>query len=63
MYADTIDSFVATANRKRQLLRASPLSFFVANMLAGAYIGLGIILIFSPTTPSPLETGAPHEAP
>lgn len=47
MYADTIDSFVATANKKLQLLRASPVSFFVASMLAGACIGLGIILNFS----------------
>lgn len=47
MYADTIDSFVATANRTLQLLRASPVSFFVASMLAGAYIGLGIIFNFS----------------
>lgn len=47
MYNDTIDSFVAAATRKLELLRASPLSFFVASMLAGAYVGLGIILIFS----------------
>lgn len=56
MYADTIDSFVATANRKLQLLRASPVSFFVASMLAGAYIGLGIILIFSLGSELPPET-------
>lgn len=47
MYADTIDGFVKTAERKIAFLRQSPGGFFVASMLAGAYVGLGIILIFT----------------
>jgi nitrite transporter NirC len=47
MYADTIDAFAKVADRKLAALRRSPAGFFVASMLAGAYVGLGIILIFS----------------
>lgn len=47
MYADTIDGFVKVAENKLAFLRRSPGGFFVASMLAGAYVGLGIILIFT----------------
>jgi nitrite transporter NirC len=46
MYADTIESFTKVAEKKIAALRASPFGFFVASMLAGAYVGIGIILIF-----------------
>ena len=46
MYVETIESFSKTADRKLAALRKSPGGFFVASMLAGAYVGLGIILIF-----------------
>ncbi|MDD5248286.1 MAG: formate/nitrite transporter family protein [Rhodocyclaceae bacterium] len=47
MYADSIDGFVNVAEKKLAFLRRSPGGFFVASMLAGAYVGLGIILIFT----------------
>lgn len=47
MYADTIDGFSKVAEKKLAALRRSPGGFFVASMLAGAYVGLGIILIFT----------------
>ena len=47
MYAETIESFTRMAERKVAAMRASPVGFFVAAMLAGAYVGLGIILIFT----------------
>lgn len=47
MYTDTIDGFIAVAGKKLALLRQSPTSFLVASMLAGAYVGMGIILIFT----------------
>ncbi len=47
MYSDTIDFFAETAARKARAIAANPLGFFVACMLAGAYIGLAIIAIFS----------------
>jgi nitrite transporter NirC len=47
MYADTIDGFAKAAEKKLAALRSAPGGFFVSSMLAGAYIGIGIILIFS----------------
>ena len=47
MYADTIDGFARAAEKKLAALRSAPAGFFVSSMLAGAYIGIGIILIFS----------------
>src|SRR5437016_9910010 len=46
MYTETIDGFTKLAERKIAALRASPGGFFVASMLAAAYVGIGIILIF-----------------
>ncbi len=47
MYGDTIDHFAGVAEKKAKLLRNSPSSFFIGSMMAGAYVGLGIILIFT----------------
>jgi len=47
MYADTIEQFTKTAVAKSATLRRLPHAFFVSAMMAGAYVGLGIILIFS----------------
>src|SRR5437762_13847625 len=55
MYADTIDAFTKLAERKIAAMRESPLGFFVASMLAGAYVGIGIILIFSIGNQTPPE--------
>lgn len=63
MYDDTIDGFVKAANAKLEMLRRAPHGFFVGCMLAGAYIGLGILLILSlgshvPPDIRPLVMGA-----
>ncbi len=47
MYLDTIRKFATAAETKAAAVRASMPAFFVAAMMAGAYVGLGIILIFS----------------
>ncbi|HVY51729.1 MAG TPA: formate/nitrite transporter family protein [Devosia sp.] len=47
MYQDTIDQFADTAAKKLTALADNGLGFFVAAMMAGAYVGLGIIAIFS----------------
>jgi nitrite transporter NirC len=47
MYSETIDFFAETAAKKARAIAANPVGFFVAAMLAGAYIGLAIIAIFS----------------
>lgn len=46
MYQATIESFVKTAHAKLGHANTSPAGFFVASMLAGAYVGFGILLIF-----------------
>src|SRR5579863_410933 len=47
MYLDTIDVLANTAVAKAAFLKRSPGGFFVSSMMAGAFVGLGIILIFS----------------
>ena len=47
MYLDTLDHFAAVAEKKAAAVRSHPLPFFVSAVMAGAYVGLGIILIFS----------------
>jgi nitrite transporter NirC len=46
MFLETVDQFAATAVGKAAFLRRSPLGFWISSMKAGAYVGLGIILIF-----------------
>jgi len=47
MYQDTIDQFADLAAKKIKAIADNPLGFFIASMMAGAYVGLGIIAIFS----------------
>ncbi len=47
MYLDTVEYFAEVAAKKAAYLKRTPFSFLVSAMMAGAYIGLGIILIFS----------------
>ena len=47
MAKETIATVTRTAQTKADMLRRSPLQYLVLSMLAGAYIGFGIILIFS----------------
>jgi nitrite transporter NirC len=46
MFLDTVDQFAAVAAAKAAFQRRSPLGFWISSMMAGAYVGLGIILIF-----------------
>lgn len=47
MYQDTLNHFAALARKKTDVLNASPTAFIVGSVMAGAYVGAGIILIFS----------------
>ncbi len=47
MFTKTLDDFAAIAAAKAAYSRDAPLAFFVSSMLAGAYVGIGIILIFT----------------
>ncbi len=46
MYHESIDHFANFADGKVKALKRNPAGFFVGAMMAGAYIGFGIILIF-----------------
>ncbi len=47
MFTDTINKCAANAGRIARLSANHPLSFWVSAMMAGAYVGLGII--YSPS--------------
>jgi len=47
MFIETVDQFARTAVAKAEFLHRSPLGFTISAMMAGAYVGLGIILIFA----------------
>ena len=55
VYGDTIDGFAKLAEKKIAFFRNSPGGFFVASMLAGAYVGIGILLIFTLGSEVPAE--------
>lgn len=46
-FLTSVNNFAATAVTKRDHLARDPLGFFTLAMMAGAYVGLGILLIFS----------------
>ena len=47
MYQDTIHHFALLARAKADALAQTPLAFLTGSLMAGAYVGIGIILIFS----------------
>ncbi len=46
MFGDTIDYFAEMASAKVAALKRNPFGFFIGSMMAGAYVGFGIVLIF-----------------
>jgi len=47
MYQETIEKCAAVAARIKSTSANNPLSFWIGSLMAGAYVGLGIILIFT----------------
>jgi nitrite transporter len=47
MFAKTLDHFAGVAAEKAAFSRETPSSFLISAMMAGAYVGIGIILIFT----------------
>jgi nitrite transporter len=47
MYLETINHFAEVAAKRIEFLKRSFIGFWISSMMAGAYVGLGIILIFS----------------
>lgn len=61
MYTPNVETIVETAVKKKEKMNESLPRYIVSAMLAGAYVGLGIILIFSIGAPlaaakSPYQT-------
>ena len=55
---NNINVFAKFAHSKAEMLKQSPWSFFIGSMLAGAYVGIGIIFIFTVASPLPSEVQA-----
>jgi nitrite transporter len=53
VYLETVDHFAHYATARRDAVATAPVRFFVASMMAGAYVGLAIILIYSLGTDLP----------
>lgn len=47
MFEEALQHAGSVAVTKRAFLRENPLGYFIASMLAGVYVGLGIVLIFA----------------
>lgn len=47
MFTESVKSVVEAAVKKRDFMNEHPLRYWISAMLAGAFVGLGIILIFS----------------
>ena len=47
MHHETTTEFTNTAVEKIQFFRSNPLGFFISTMMAGAYVGVGIMLILT----------------
>jgi nitrite transporter NirC len=47
MYAETVEKFAEISMAKSNFLKSGFLKYFLASALAGAYVGFGMILIFS----------------
>lgn len=47
MFKEDVTAVAGAAGKKAALLKNNPLGYFVASMLAGAFVGFGILLIFS----------------
>lgn len=57
MYQEEVEALGKSAEIKSKLLSNNPLGYFISSMLAGIYVGFGILLIF---TIGGLLSGAPY---
>lgn len=47
MYQETIENFATIAEKKTELLKKNFSGYFISSLLAGVYVGFGIVLIFA----------------
>lgn len=57
MFKDEVSAVACAAGNKAKFLKDNPAGYFIASMLAGAYVGFGVLLIF---TIGGLLAGAPY---
>lgn len=57
MFAEEFNAAAAAAEKKAAFLKENPLGYFIASMLAGAFVGFGVLLSF---TIGGLLGGAPY---
>lgn len=58
MYKETLDTLNDQASGKLGLFKESPVKYFIASMLAGAYLGVGSIVLYAVGEPL-AETNSP----
>lgn len=51
MYQETLEQLARVGRTKSDLLRDAPVAFIVGSIMAGAYVGVGIILCFTVASP------------
>jgi nitrite transporter NirC len=58
MYTETVEQFAALSRKKSAYLRKNVIKYFLLSMMAGIYVGFGIVLIFMIGAPVK-ELGSP----
>lgn len=61
MYKQNVETIAEAGAVKRDYMKQQPLGYFITTLLAGAYVGLGIILIFSLGAPLS-QAGSPYQS-
>ncbi|MCM3633883.1 formate/nitrite transporter family protein [Paenibacillus camelliae] len=61
MYRPTVQTLAEAGAAKRDYMKQHKLGYFISTLLAGAYVGLGIILIFSIGAPL-AQAGSPYQS-
>lgn len=60
MYRQNVETIADVGALKRDHMKQQPLGYLIATLLAGVYVGLGIILIFSVGAPL-AQAGSPYQ--
>ncbi|MBD8500427.1 formate/nitrite transporter family protein [Paenibacillus arenosi] len=61
MYKQNVETIAEAGAAKRDHMKQQPFGYFIATLLAGAYVGLGIILIFSIGAPL-AQASSPYQS-
>ncbi|WP_028594815.1 formate/nitrite transporter family protein [Paenibacillus assamensis] len=61
MFKQNVETIAEAGAAKRDYMKQQPFGYFIATLLAGAYVGLGIILIFSVGAPL-AQAGSPFQS-